>query len=301
MSDRQHNNDGSDDMILKPDLSITFKNKASIKRSEETGILLEDEKAIAIVEGDAVMKDASNSLTETFVKTKLQPDTAVVYPDPAFLKKRIVIIPAYTRYAAAAVILLLISIGIWQVFSPEATQVRMAYELVKLERISTHLAGTGTRSVNMNYRETESMPVVYPGREMNRIDRITRTSPDHITSSATLATNNILLYSRPYITPLAIVDQNEGEGANNQDLALNEQPKERTLLGKVFSGLFGKARAPFENNSASNEEGSESGFSIWNLAELGMKGVNAMGDHDYTVVRDYNEKGNVKGLIVLEE
>ncbi|RLD49111.1 MAG: hypothetical protein DRI97_18365 [Bacteroidetes bacterium] len=301
MAKRQHSDDGSDEMILKPDLSITFKNKASIKRSEETGILLEDEKAIAIVEGDAVMEDASNSLSETFVKTKLQPDTAVIYPDPTSLKKRVAIIPAYTRYAAAAVILLLISIGILQVFSPDATQVRMAYELVKLESISIQLAETGTQSVNMNYRKTESMPMAFPGREMVRIERITGTSPDHITSSSTLATNNILLYSRPSILPQTVVGQNEVEEANNQNLALNAQPKERTLIGKVFSGLFGKARAPFENNSASTEEGSESGFSIWNLAELGMKGVNAMGDHDYTVVRDYNKKGNVKGLIVLEE
>jgi len=293
--------DGSDDMVLKPDLSIRFKNKASIKRSEETGILLEDEKAIAIIEGDAFTKNASIRLSEIYAKTKLQADSTVVYPDHASLKKRTLFIPAYTGYAAAAVILLLISIGVWQVFSPDTSRVRAAYELVKLESISTAHSVSGTHSVSMNYREDVSMLAAYPDREMIRIDKVKGTSPDHIISSATLATNNTLLYSRPAITPLTTIGVSEIEESNNQDIAMTEQAKERTLLGKIFSGFFGKAKAPFENNPTSTEKKSESGFSIWNLAELGMKGVNAMGDHEYTVVRDYNEKGNVKGLIVLEE
>jgi len=65
--------------------------------------------------------------------------------------------------------------------------------------------------------------------------------------------------------------------------------------------MFGRVKAPFESDNTQSETGSSEGFSFWDVAELGVKGVNALGDHDYTVVRDYNDKGNVRGLIVVEE
>jgi len=82
---------------------------------------------------------------------------------------------------------------------------------------------------------------------------------------------------------------------------MNEEPKEKTLMGKIFSGMFGRIKAPFEGDNTQSEAGSSEGFSFWRIAELGVKGVNALGDHDYTLVRDYNDKGNVRGLIVVEE
>ncbi len=55
MDKNKHKDEGFDEIIFKPDLDIRFGNKSSLKRSEETGIALEDEKAIAIIEGDAEM------------------------------------------------------------------------------------------------------------------------------------------------------------------------------------------------------------------------------------------------------
>ena len=82
---------------------------------------------------------------------------------------------------------------------------------------------------------------------------------------------------------------------------MNEEPKKKTLAGKIFSGIFGRAKEPFEAGNTEELAKASEGFSLWNIVELGVKGVNAMGDHDYTMVPDYNSKGNVKGLIVLEE
>jgi hypothetical protein len=291
MDKNKHKDEGFDEMIFKPDLDIRFGNKSSLKRSEETGIPLEDEKAIAIIEGDAEMDKEAFELSVLYAKTKLQPDPVITYPHHASLKKRVAIIPLAARYAAAAAILLLFSLGIWFIFSPDVTPVRQVNDLARLESISTEHISSSQELSDMTYRKAEALQISSPGREIVKIEKINSTSSGHILASPTLASANIVLYSRPSNT------QNPEPGT--QDIALNE-PKKKSLAGKIFSGMFSKAKAPFEGNAPSSESESSEGF-LWNLAELGMKGVNAMGDHDYTVVRDYNNKGNVKGLIVLEE
>lgn len=299
MDKNKHKDEGSDEMIFKPDLDIRFENKSSLKRSEETGIPLEDEKAIAIIEGDAAMDKEAFELIVLYTKTKLQPNHDITYPHHASLKKRVAIIPLVARYAAAAAILLLFSIGIWLIFSPDVTPLRQLNDLSRLESISTELISSNQKLVDMSYRKAEELKISSPGRENISIEKIEAASTDKITTLNTLASNKVvLLYRASYIQPPMHIT-GEVDGPNTQDIALNE-PKKKSLVGKIFSGMFSKAKAPFEGNASSSESESSEGF-LWNLAELGMKGVNAMGDHDYTVVRNYNNKGNVKGLIVLEE
>ncbi len=306
MSKRQHTGDNNDDMILKPDLNVTFEHKSSLLRSEETGVTLEDEKAIAMLEGDAGMEGGDAKLSMLFAKTKLQPDTSIVYPDTTSLKKRIIIVPLAARYAAAAIIILMISLGIWTVFSPEAISERNQYELAKLERISKGLDNPYQQISALSYRTIEGMIKSPAQRENLQFSRIETNQADRI-ALATISHTNPVLAQRPIINPIPVssiqypVSSIQYPVSSNDQLALNEEPKKKTLVGKIFSGIFGRAKAPFENNDLAQEDKSNRGFSLWNIAELGMKGVNAMGDHDYTVVRDYNEKGNVKGLIVLEE
>jgi hypothetical protein len=281
-----------DVMSLDPDLNITYINKSSIKRSEETGLLLEDEKAIAWMEGDADMGANEEILSGIFAKTILQADPSIVYPDPGSLKKRIILIPSYARYAAAAIILLLISLGIWQVSAPGFTTERIHYELASLESRTTEFGNHPRQEMHLDYRPVLEMQMRSENRETLQLSRLAVRHPDKIITPTILATNQVI-YPRQIHEPPAT--------GSYQDLAISEAPREKTLLGKIISGFFGKAKAPFEINNASPKEGSDNSFSIWALAEMGMKGVNALGDHEYTVVRDYNEKGNVKGLIVLEE
>ncbi len=310
MDKNKHKDEGFDEMIFKPDLDIRFENKSSLKRSEETGIPLEDEKAIAIIEGDAAMDKEGFELSVLYTKTKLQPDNGITYPHHASLKKRVAIIPLAARYAAAAAILLLFSAGIWLIFSPDVTPLRQLNNLSRLESISTELISSKQKLIDMSNRKAEELKISSPGRENISIEKIEAASPNKIATLNTLASNKVVLLSRtPYIQyPMHVPSASpsaslwrpmEVEGSNTQDIAMNE-PKKKSLVGKIFSGMFSKAKAPFEGNASSSESESSESF-LWNLAELGMKGVNAMGDHDYTVVRDYNNKGNVKGLIVLEE
>lgn len=281
-----------DSMTIDPDLKMTYKFKSSIKRSEETGILLTDEKAIAVMEGDADPDTDKEFLTEIFANTKLKPDLSVSYPDPSSLKKRIVLIPPAVKYAAAAAILLLISLGGWVVFSPETNAIRMDYRIAKVESISNVLDVPGDQVTQMNFRKIENMKPLLSDREVFKIERLTGTSQNHIQTSPNLASTNMVLFFRPY-SDLQSID-------NSQVIAFHE-PKKKTFIGKVFSGMFNKIKAPFENTVTAPDNDTNENFTFWNLAQLGVKGVNAMGDHDYTIVRDYNKKGNVKGLIVLEE
>lgn len=299
MSKRQHTDDKNDDMILKPDLNVTFEHKSSLLRSEKTGVTLEDEKAIAMLEGDASLEGGDAKLSMLFAKTKLQPDTSIVYPDTASLKKRVLIVPMIARYAAAAVIMLLITLGGWFIFSPEVLPERSQYELARLESVSSGFTGPDQQIHTLNYRTTENIQTATLQRENLQISRIETNQADMI-ALATISQTNPVLAQRPIIIPIPASSIQDPVSSNDQ-LALNEEPKKKSLVGKIFSGVFGRARAPFENNDLAQEDKSDKGFSLWNIAELGMKGVNAMGDHEYTVVRDYNEKGNVKGLIVLEE
>ena len=187
-------------------------------------------------------------------------------------------------FPAQILCIFLISIGTWFIFTPEVVPERTQYDLAILESISPEFGGHGRKTSELIFRKAEYVPESPAQREMVYIEKITGNDPGEITIPATLAYIEPVLYTKP---------------PNTLGYALTE-PGEKTLVGKIFSGLFGKIKAPFEEKSTPSESESSDGF-LWNLAELGMKGVNAMGDHDYTVVRDYNDKGNVKGLIILEE
>ena len=293
MAIKQHNGESNEDKVLKPDLDITFKHKSSIKRSEKTCNTLENEKAIAMFEGDAASSDTPSGLAAIYSRTRLQADRDVVYPDPESLKKRVAIIPVSLQYAAAAIILLLISVGAWLVFNQDVNHERLRHDLAKLERVSPDLEFGNILPARLTLRDQETVQIQSAQREVVQLSRIKSNNPDMLTISASLASSNMPMY--PRTTDFTLLNN------DHEVLAVIEESKGKTLMGKIFSGMFGRVKAPFESDNKQSETGSSEGFSFWYIAELGVKSVNALGDHDYTVVRDYNDKGNVKGLIVVEE
>lgn len=279
-----------DDMILKPDLSIMLRNKASLRRSEETGIPMEDEKVIAVLEGDIDSIKVDADLATAFASTKAHPDKAIVYPDPASLKKRVVLIPVTARYAAAAVILILISIGTWFMLNPAASPDREQFVLTSLD--SKPVIFEKTSSDHIKFNGSDNSYSMIRAREELTLYKTEGKSPAQLQ----------VQYS------LSISDQmSDISPSNIQHLTPNTlgyaqiEPTKRSLLGKVFSGMFNRVKAPFERNEAQAKPGPEKGFSIWDIAELGVKGVNTLGDHEYTMVRNYNKKGKVKGITILDE
>ena len=270
-------------MILKPDLSIIFGNKASLKRSEETGILLEDEQVIALMEGDMQDTDVNGDLATIYASTKLQPDTAIAHPDHGSLKKRVVIIPVAARYAAAAVILLLVSIGSWITFSPGSSPVREVHTLASIETKAVKLESISSGNIQLYSFSSEYSMIT--AREDYTLNKIDRKYTDQLQVQYALSISN---------ASSGVIPTSYQLPATSNLAYANADRKKRTLMGKVFNGMFNRIKAPFERTEAQAKPGPEQGFSIWHLAELGVKGVNTLGDHEYTVIRDYNKKGNVK-------
>jgi hypothetical protein len=290
MAKDKHKDKNSDDMVLKPDLNITFGKKASLKRSEETGIPLEDEMVIALMEGDTHEAAVDTDLATAYAGTISRPDKSITYPDPESLKKKIVLIPQAARFAAAAVILLLVSIGAWFTFSPASSPDREQYILASLNTKPTLLERTNIIYIKIKGNNQESSMIT--AREEYSLYAIAKKDSDPIqvqyTMSITDEMSEIYPPNTKHLTP------------NTLDYAQSE-PKKRTLVGKVFNGMFNRVKAPFERSEAQAKPGPEKKFSIWDIAELGIKSVNTLGDNDYTLVRNYDEKGKVKGVIILDE
>lgn len=291
MAEKQHTINEHDDFILKPDLSITFSGKASLKRSEETGIPLEDEAVIASMEGDAAGKQLNDDLAAVYASTRLHPDRNVTFPNPAALKKRPATISLYARYAAAAAILLLFSIGGWYLSGPGKSIDNNKYELAKLNMIELGLHMERTMKMQLSKRVTEEMQVSTPERESIEILALGSLTHTPIDQPARTSSLDIGFQYRPSDVQLP---------TSGIAYAREQKPQKKGLIGRIFSGFVNKVSAPLERNSTNEKGSSDDGF-LWNVAQLGVKSINVLGDHDYTLVRDYNEKGNVKGVIVLEE
>lgn len=109
-----------------------FQNKQALLKDELTGSTAFDSRAVAFMEKDLEEEDQSAFLNELasdpekekqfgwFLKTRLQPDTAIVFPDKASLRKKPVrkIILFWGSRVAAALVLLFAVWAVWD-FSPE--------------------------------------------------------------------------------------------------------------------------------------------------------------------------------------
>ena len=296
---------------LNPDLSITYNNKGSLKKSVAIEVGTEDEMIIAYLEGDLseekfkaagdkISKDIeAGKLAGLYRHTMLNADPDIKFPNPDALKRKagvVFFLSAGARYAAAAVIVLLLGITAWFVFNPGVTPERMQYELATLETIKT----SNIAVVNTEFHFTERKHTVFVGKEAGRdeitLTRMTKEDRAAVIIHPTFSQHALVMAPRQ--TDLILLNPAD---IGTMELAMNEEPKQKTLAGKFLSGLFNKVKAPFEGNKQKNQESTSGSFSLWDIAEIGVKGINAIGDHDYTLVRDYNAKGYVKGIIILDE
>jgi hypothetical protein len=283
-----------DKVVMDPDVGIQYDKKQSLKRSEETGIPMDDQRAIAALEGDSDRRDADEELLAMYQHTRLSADPVIRFTEKASLKKRSVIIPPYVRYAAAAIIVMLIAAGAWFTFSPETGVQRNTHPIARLDSKPPASINLHTNPYRPVRRDTEHMQMTYANREAVRIDRVQYALAEKVSPSPAMAVANF----PAYLTPSAI----QYEVSGMEDLAAEGEAKEKTLMGKILSGLANTVKAPFESRFERPEkDNSRDKFTFWDLAELGLKGVNAIGDHDYTLVREYNENGKLKGVVVLDE
>lgn len=295
------------------DDSITYNNKGAIKTKALSNLPTEtDEMLIAYLEGDLLGDEKAEIETilsedkkaeaafATFEKSKLKADLQITHPDKSALKKRagILALPTWTGYAAAAVIIILLGLTFYFRFSTSAPQIQQQVELAQLESISvmqidfandkqiSQRRGPSNEKVQTTYRE-EYTAFRLISKSITNISY-----PVNNSAELALIDPRILPTNPSYQTIL-----------NQELLASLDEPrqKEKGLVSKVFSGLFGKI-VPNSGSRKKTDVTTESRpMSLWDIADLGMRGVNVLGDHDYTLIKEYNENGNVKGVSILEE
>lgn len=295
-------------LSIKPDMKISFAAKNALKRSTaDKNYATGDERLIAYFEGDldkeeAIRVEAALDEDERTLKrfmllksTVLIPKLSIVYPGKEKLKKN-----AHSgyfpfkvyAYAAAAVLLLFIGLS----------SVIMFYTTNAENRDKPIIARAVPHTIiNIAYEKAgikpamraSGSPILIPAEhERYTSERLlpknaVKIEPTYVNY------NYIALYRQ-------LPDPSYGFSYSGESLAKTDAEYDKTLAGKIISGFFNKVSAPFKSVDEEDEK-TKGNFSIWDIAEFGVKGVNALGDHEYTLVKRYNENGNVKGFIILEE
>ncbi len=281
-------------VLLQPEEGIIYKDKAGLMISEETGIPRRDEQAIAVYEGDEQSEDEKIlALSALYHKTRSYPDHHIKHPDPAALKHSpvLVLLSRTAPYVAAAMIVLFVGLAAWFNSNPTSFPERENISLAAADPIEVSLIpASAPRPVPEN-RKTNAMLI--PETEIDAWQLNTARS----IPASSIRVPESMTGSTAYLFPRQVYQRYQNPPEND---ALAEDAKEKSLVGKVFSGFFNKLKAPFEPLKNDNPE-DDRNFSIWNLAEVGVMSVNAMGDHEYTLLREYDDRGRVRGVTILEE
>jgi len=299
--------DSYDYTALKPDLNVTFKKKKSLKKEESISSTTE-QKIIALIEGDLdeiektevealISRDAAAAKLHTqYISTALLPEENIKYSDKASLKKSVAVIPIFANrvtFAAAAVIIILLGISSLLIFDFSATDTREDVRITKLTNLNNKLLSSSSTPIIIQSRAVEDIRWSTVEREEITIERL---QTARLTEAISIPSYQMTIISQEirYVNPSYRNLHDEAE-------ALADASESKTAAGRIISGFFGKIAKPFKDDNPAPKDPNPKGFSFWDIAEFGVKGINALGDHEYTLVREYNEKGNVKGVMILEE
>lgn len=287
-----------------PDPEISYKGKDSLKKE-----IIEEDKLIAYLEGD-LHEDEANEIKmqikqdkqaalelQSLKNTVARPELSIRFPGKESLKKkeRLLVPPKRIySYAAAAVILLLIGFSSIYFFRGLNSTDTERIMLAKTDSYRVSSISGMTSTIPIAERETIAPRMRFAERESITLAKLS-------TGKANQIDNPYADMSVSYLTDFRVYEF-PSYGFDNTEEALAQEGTvaKKTTAGRIISGFFNRVSSPLKANET-NKEKKSSGFSIWDLAEFGVKGVNALGDHDYTLVRQYNENGNVKGVMILEE
>jgi hypothetical protein len=290
-------------IVLEADGNISFPNKKELKKEYSKPAIAEDQ-LIAFLEGDLkedeqdIMKTAiatDETLSRnyhTLRQTISKPDLTVNFPNKRKLKRKQALVFTQTRIvtlAAAAAIILLFAIPAIINFQGPLNTTRESIVISKTYSVAPGFIQPESRPGKLDGRIVAQAKFSQPLRNSVEIARIESLSA---TSIASQHENDFT--SIAYYREIPIYNYYD------QSIANNEVGEEKTLAGKMLSGFFNRISSPFKNDNPRDVERSRD-FNLWDLAEFGVKSINALGDHEYTLIRQYNEKGNVKGVMILEE
>ncbi len=267
-----------------------------------------EERMIALLEGDLApgesaefeqeiaSSEALSSIFDEFRKTRLMPEESIVFRGASNLKKntsfRLPGLMPSMAYAAGIIILLGFA-SLW-IFRDSGQASRTETALTRMKYIGASTIPQASIARNLDSRELP-LPSVYTPpapRENLLLARLEPVNSQHVTSYIPLAASPAYLSGRAAPPPpYYLVLPDESYALENS---------EKTLAGRVISGIFSKISSPFGDRQEDRRQENRN-ITFWDLAEIGVKSINALGDHNYTLVREYNDKGNVKGVMLVEE
>ncbi|MDT8392645.1 MAG: zf-HC2 domain-containing protein [Bacteroidales bacterium] len=293
---------------IKPDMNISFAAKNALKKStagknHPTG----DELLIAYLEGDLDKEEAirveaalhdDEHASERLVLLKsiiLKPSLSIVYPKKEKLKKKT---PGgygtFKVYAYAAAAVLLLFIGLSSVIMFYTTNIETSDKPVIARAVPHTITNIAYEKASINPTMRADVSPIFTPAENERYVSEKLLPKSAIKIETTYINHNYIALYRQLPPP------SYGLFSSGESLAEADAEYDKTLAGKIISGFFNKVSAPFKSVDREDEK-TKGNFSIWDIAEFGVKGVNALGDHEYTLVKRYNENGNVKGFMILEE
>jgi hypothetical protein len=272
---------------------------------------LEDELLIGYLEGDLTEKKSLEvrsiiakdmrigRLYQQYQSAKLTADPNIGFPGKAGLKKKTGIIflyPQTLKYAAAAMIIMMLGLSAYFVFTTGNVIEPTRYDLARLENRSATIITTNKLTDAPVMRERSVAQV-----QINHREKIVAVKMIALNARGIEAGASEMLAAKQLATRSYVSLPSFHESRPSEALAVNEVPRQKSFARKIISGLFSNIKNPFSTNQSDQEAGDQESRSVWNIADLGMKGVNALGDHEYTLIREYNEKGNVKGFRIVGE
>lgn len=294
---------------IRPDDSIAFPEKEELKKEyipvgdidpENIDIRLLD-----LLEGNSSVAGAGETRAflelnpgfkrdwNIFEETRLMPDHSVVFPGKSRLKKRPLVVYLKTTGLAAASVaaLLLITLGLFRIFSPSVdseilnASSRIAPVTLEPVKVKSLATANPVLKIGAGVRDTGFEPglaVEVPVSGMSSL------KAGSVTYLPLLATTDILA---PF--PYRMM-------GNGEFLAsIDDVPESRSsLIGRIFTNLVSKT---VDEVAPRRETEERKGLDFWTLADYGLKGYNAIADKEISLVTERNDRGKVTEYSLVEE
>lgn len=225
---------------------------------------------------------------ELYESTRLVPPV-ITFPGKRALKKgrRRGMVVYITSVAAAAAVFLFIFLGHLIEREPGGESLTAQQPVATLPKIGPSL-------------EIRSpQPVIIPGRSSASDPRSARSPEEpaereYFASSglAPMKATAVKITHEPFVSRYLI---SRYEGTESAEILLtawsdDETPGSRSMAGRILAGLFRNAR---EMVVAGKEEESRKDFSIWTLADIGIRSYNTLADRDINL-ETYTDDGTGK-------
>jgi len=241
-----------------------------------------------------------------FEKTKLSADPVIKFEQKEKLYRQstgYISMPNIYRAIAAAASLLIL-FGLYQLLlKPQVTP-----EKKNSERIAAYtmiIKGTGqipnSNHLDIDHQASSNILTNYQS-VTHRVNDI-RQLPSLEASPTLLAgidASTQLTLSEPLIPPSLIIHQYRID-QQEAFLADNNSSKDKTLVGKIISGLFKNVSDRVQPDKEAMDEMKSDRVSFWDLAESGISGYNYLTDNDVILVRTIDKDGKTKKVRFLRD